>query len=491
MSASAAGSVEIPALAGGSGAAAARPVWSRRVTADLVGMFDVCAVVLGALVPAIIYGHVGGMTYQWTPLVQAALITSTVHYACMLHWGMYDINRMHDFPVAPGRIAGALGLSALAVLGLGLPFAPATVHMWVWYSAWLSASFTLILGGRIIARSALARMTAAGRFDERVAVFGAGAVARRVHDHLKDEATGIHFVGVFDDRAGTDRVDPDGLEIAGKLDDLIEAGRRGEIDRIVIALPQAADRRIATIAAKLEQLPSSLHVVTHIASDVIDSGPAHKVSALGSVGMLDVKTKPLADWAPFVKRAEDYVLGTVFLVLSLPLLVLIALAIRLESKGPVLFRQRRRGLNHRVIEVLKFRTMTVTEDGAEIAQATRNDPRVTRVGWLLRRTSLDELPQLVNVLKGEMSLVGPRPHALVHDEKWGEQLESYSNRHQVKPGITGLAQVEGWRGEAPTTAKIQARVEQDLAYIRNWSLGLDLKILWRTVWAVIRARNAH
>jgi Undecaprenyl-phosphate glucose phosphotransferase len=279
--------------------------------------------------------------------------------------------------------------------------------------------------------------------------------------------------------------------INGRLDDLIEAGRAGRIDQIVIALPQSADRRAAEVARKLTQLPVSLHVVTHIASDLVDASAANRVSNLGPVGLLDVKRKPLSDWAPLVKRVEDHGLGFLLLIAASPLLLLCAIAIKLDSAGPVLFRQRRRGLNQKVIEVLKFRTMTVMEDGAEVRQATKDDDRVTRVGRILRRTSLDELPQLINVLKGEMSLVGPRPHALVHDEHWGEMLESYANRHQVKPGITGLAQVMGWRGATETEEKMKARVELDLAYIANWSLAADLKILAQTVWTVVHGENAN
>jgi putative colanic acid biosynthesis UDP-glucose lipid carrier transferase len=207
--------------------------------------------------------------------------------------------------------------------------------------------------------------------------------------------------------------------------------------------------------------------------------------------LIDVKERPLADWAPIVKRAEDILISATLLVMTLPVTILIALAIKLTSRGPVLFRQRRRGLNQKVIEVLKFRSMTVQENGDEVRQATRNDQRITFVGRILRRSSLDELPQLVNVLIGEMSLVGPRPHALIHDEKWGEMLEQYANRHQVKPGITGLAQVRGLRGEAHTPSDIQNRIAADLEYIGNWSLWLDLSIILRTVNAVIGAKNAH
>ena len=473
------------------GAVGARTRWSRQVASDLVGIFDAVAIVLGAVLPATIYHLAGDIAINWLQVIQTGIISAIIAVCCLRNWGLYDTTRMNCFPIEPSRLLGALALAFAAVHGIGVPFAPGAAHTWVWFAVWLSASFTLILWWRMTARVVLAMLTAAGRFDTRVAVFGAGSIARRVHDFLADPKLGISFAGVYDDRTGPDRLKTEGLTLSGRLSDLIDAGRAGRIDQIVIALPQAADRRAAEIARKLEQLPVSLHVVTHIASDLIEGPAAHRVSSLGPVGLLDVKRKPLADWAPLVKRVEDYAIASILVVVAAPIMLLCAVAIRLDSAGPVLFRQRRRGLNQKIIEVLKFRTMTVMEDGAEVRQATPGDARVTRVGRFLRRSSLDELPQLFNVLKGEMSLVGPRPHALVHDEQWGELLETYANRHQVKPGITGLAQVNGWRGQTETADKMRARVEQDLAYIADWSLGRDLKILIQTVRAVVRCENAN
>jgi Undecaprenyl-phosphate glucose phosphotransferase len=463
---------------------------SRRVAMDIVGVLDIVAIVVGAILPAWIYAAVGGLQIDTVIVIKSALVTSMLFFVCMQTLNMYDISRLNELPVYPARMLAAILLATFGALGLGVPFSVAEIHLWVWYAAWISASFVAILSTRLICRSVLARMTAAGAFDKRVAVFGAGEIARRVQDHLKSENAGIRFVGVYDDRP-VDRLDASGLYLKGRLEDLMAAGRRGELDQIVVALPQSADRRMADIANRLQQLPVSIHMVTHIASDLVEGGPAHKVSAIGSVGLLDVKEKPLDDWSPLVKRLEDIVLGTVMLVLALPLMALIAVAIKLESSGPVLFRQRRRGLNLAVFDVLKFRTMSVMEDGTTIEQAHAEDPRVTRVGSFLRRTSLDELPQLFNVLQGNMSLVGPRPHALAHDQQWSELVKSYGVRHQIKPGITGLAQVEGSRGEISNENDIAARVAQDVSYIRNWSLGLDLKIIVRTIGAVLSRKNAY
>ena len=471
--------------------ARARPRWSRKVAMDLIAVGDVIAVVIGCMLPAGVYMALGHPVTSWPSTLQLGIVAALIVSLCLRNWGLYATGRMDDIPYDPLKLYGALFIACFAILGLGLPFPASQIFLWVWYAAWISLSLTLMLGLRLVLRPLYARWAREGRFDVRVAVFGAGLVARRVYDHIRDPRLGVQFIGVFDDRAGEERLNPEGLDVTGRLADLVELGRRDGVDQIIIALPQSADRRIMDVARKLEQLPASLHVVTHIASDLVDEGPAYKVSGIGSVGLLDVKDRPLSDWAPLLKTAEDYVLGAIFTLVSLPLMALIAIAIKLDSSGPVFFVQRRRGLNQRIIEVLKFRTMHVMEDGTDVRQATTADPRITRVGHWLRRTSLDELPQLFNVLKGDMALVGPRPHALVHDELFTEVLDRYAARSQVKPGITGLAQVRGFRGDTSTAEKLKRRVENDLEYINSWSLWLDLKIIGRTTWAMISGRNAH
>lgn len=465
--------------------------WSRRIAADIVGFLDAAAVVAGGMVPAVIYAVGGDLPVDWMKHLQMSLVSAVIVYGCLRNYGMYDTDRMHDFPVHPTRLASSLAIAFLAILGLGLPFAPKDMHMWIWYASWIGMSFMFLLNVRTAAREILARLTRHGAFDARVAVYGSGSIARRVEEHLSNPDLGIRFTGLFDDRNDTSRLDPAAPPIAGRLDDLVRAARQGLVDRIVIALPQAADVRTQSIARQLEHLPVSLHIVTHIASDLVEAGPAHTVSSLGSVGLIDVKSKPLADWSRVVKAVEDYVLAAVMLLALLPVFGLIAVLVKLDSPGPVFFRQRRRGYNHEVFEVLKFRTMHVLEDGADVRQATRDDPRVTRMGRFLRWSSLDELPQLVNVLRGEMSLVGPRPHALAHDDHFGDTVDRYANRHQVRPGITGLAQISGCRGETETQEKIERRLALDLEYVNSWSLWLDLKILGLTILRGLGGQNAY
>lgn len=468
----------------------ARNGFSRVVAIDIVAFLDVAAVVAGAFLPATIYSIMGGVTVAWLPLSQAAVVAGFMAHLLFRNAGLYDCSRLHDLPQAPARMLLLTTLAIGTVLGFGLPISRVSWHIMIWYALWLSFSFTALLLTRGIAHATLARLTAAGRFDRRIAVFGAGPIARRVRRELESSTSGIHLVGVYDDRINDPRIDAAELNVVGRLDDLLAAAEAGHIDDIVIALPQGADGRIAAIVRKLEKAPCSVRIVTHIASDIVPKERAHRVSSIGPVGLLDVKDRPLADWSPLVKRAEDLVIASLVLLLALPVLLAAIAAIKFESRGPAFYRQRRRGLNRQVIEVLKLRTLSVTENDGDVRQVTQNDDRVTRVGRILRRTSIDELPQLWNVLKGEMSIVGPRPHALVHDEQFSTMLEEYANRHQVKPGITGLAQVEGYRGRTETRAQIEGRVERDIAYIRSWSLWLDLGIIARTFVTVVAGRNA-
>ncbi len=465
-------------------------LWSRQVAADIIAVVEATGVVVGGLVPTAVYAVAGALQPNWPTVIQSALVAALIYRMYLLSQGMYDPARSNDFAVRPLKMLGALAVAVLVAVSLGAPAVLDAPNAAIWFVIWVAASLTIALLVRTVASDIMAAQTAQGRFDERVAVYGAGTIARRVHDHLANPALGLRFIGVYDSRENPNRINAEGLIIAGGLDDLVEACQEGRIDRVIIALPQVAERRVNDIARKFEDLSVHLNIVTHLATDYLSSNRTHHISQLGSVGLIDIKTKQHTGWAPVIKRTEDIIIGCLATIIVLPFIPVIAAAIKLDSPGPILFKQRRRGRNQKVFEVLKFRTMSVMEDGNAVRQATAMDPRVTSVGRILRRTSLDELPQLWNVLTGDMSLVGPRPHALVHDEKFGAMLESYANRHQMKPGVTGLAQVNGYRGETLTTESVEGRVNHDLAYIKTWSLWLDIKILVRTVAAVVTGHNA-
>ena len=362
-----------------------------------------------------------------------------------------------------------------------------------WFVIWATLSTILLLASRmLIAYILSSALQFDGALSRRVAVVGATSIAEKFVERLNEHGKGISLVGVFDERAEQLRESCElmGLEdyIEGDIDQLIEMASSGEVDDVVICLPWAADNRIESVFHRLAVLPANIVVCP----DMLWLNKSHgQVSKLAGVPVLKIHRRPLEGWGGILKAVEDRVLSFLFIALLSPLMALIALAIRLEGAGPVLFTQRRHGFGHEAFNIYKFRTMRVAEDGDDVRQATKNDDRVTRVGAFLRKYSLDELPQLFNVLKGDMSLVGPRPHAIAHNEQYAKVIADYAGRHRVKPGITGWAQVNGLRGETSETVMMATRVRFDLNYIEHWSLWFDLRILMMTIWAVIFPKNAY
>jgi putative colanic acid biosysnthesis UDP-glucose lipid carrier transferase len=298
---------------------------------------------------------------------------------------------------------------------------------------------------------------------------------------------GMVVSGFFDDR-GRERLNIDSdVQLLGKLNDLVAYVRTHKVDVIFIALPVRQVARVLDLIDQLRDTTASIYYLPDIL--VFDLIQARSI-AIDGIPALSMCETPFFGHRAIAKRATDILISGGALLLLAPLMIAIALLVRLSSPGPVIFRQRRYGLNGEQIIVYKFRTMTVTDDGPTIVQATEADPRTTRVGQFLRRYSLDELPQLINVLEGPMSLVGPRPHAVAHNELYRKLIKGYMVRHKVKPGITGLAQVNGLRGETRTVEQMEARVRFDLEYLRTWSIELDLEILLKTVLRVFNDAKA-
>jgi putative colanic acid biosynthesis UDP-glucose lipid carrier transferase len=255
---------------------------------------------------------------------------------------------------------------------------------------------------------------------------------------------------------------------------------------IYVTLPMASQPRIMKLLDELHDTTASVYFVPDIFIFDLIQG---RLDTIGGIPVLAVCETPFCGMNGVIKRASDIILATLILIIISPVLLAIAAGVKLTSPGPALFRQRRYGLDGREIVVYKFRSMTVAEDGAVVTQATKNDSRVTPFGAFMRRTSLDELPQFINVLQGRMSIVGPRPHAVAHNEMYRKLVKSYMVRHKVRPGITGWAQVNGLRGETETVDKMKARIEYDLDYLRHWSLRLDLQIIWRTIFVVLKKQE--
>jgi putative colanic acid biosynthesis UDP-glucose lipid carrier transferase len=299
---------------------------------------------------------------------------------------------------------------------------------------------------------------------------------------------GITFEGFYDDRSPSRIGTITHGKILGGMDNLVERAQYGGIDIIYIALPMASQPRILKLLDDLRDTTASIYFVPDIfVSDLIQA----RIDHIHGIPVVAVCETPLYGINGLLKRASDLVIASIILLLIMPLMIAIAIGVKLGSPGPVLFRQRRYGLDGKEIVVCKFRSMTVCEDGPTIEQAKRTDKRITPFGSFLRRTSLDELPQFLNVLTGQMSIVGPRPHAVAHNELYRKLVKGYMIRHKVKPGITGWAQVNGLRGETETVDKMQARIQYDIDYLRNWSITFDLMIILKTVLVVARDRNAY
>jgi Undecaprenyl-phosphate glucose phosphotransferase len=451
---------------------------SEAITGHLMAGFDAVAV-LGAGLAALFWnGH--GVDWRLGTLVVLLGTLVAAHFLRVV--GAHRFTHFGDLESALVRALLGWLLTISAVLIASRLIGPAVPTDGPWMVAWFASSGILLACGRLLLWRKMRHWADAGRLGEVVAIVGAGPVAQRLLRDLNAHHNNLRIVGVYDDKAARLPSQCMGHPIRGTVDDLIDDARRLGIDTVIVAIPLAEDRLLVDTLNRLCLIP----VDVRLCPDAFGLRLGEvQVSHKGGHTFLNVVDRPLREGRWAIKALEDRILGALILTLISPLMLAIAIAVKLDSPGPVLFRQKRYGYNNRLIEVWKFRSMfaDMTDDSAE--QLTRrNDPRITRFGAFLRRTSLDELPQFLNVMRGEMSIVGPRPHAL--SAKAGtllyhDAVRYYDARHRVKPGITGWAQVNGWRGETDTVEQIKKRVEHDLYYIDNWSILLDLRIILRTI----------
>jgi Undecaprenyl-phosphate glucose phosphotransferase len=384
----------------------------------------------------------------------------------------------------------ALAMLIVGAFILGKDAAP----MRGWIALWFSCSWCAMAITRVACGILIARWKREGRLVRRAVVAGGGKTAAELIASLDRTATDtISILGLFDDR-GADRspevVGP--YRKLGQFEDLVAFCREESVDLIIIALPPTAEERVLQLLKKLWVLPIDIRISAHASKLKLR---ARAYNYIGDVPFLPLFDRPMSDWSIAVKAIEDRVIAALALLLLSPLLAVVAIAIKWDSRGPVFFRQQRYGFNNEPIGVFKFRSMYHDQSDMKAAKlVTKDDPRVTRVGRFIRKTSIDELPQLINVLRGELSLVGPRPHAMqakADGVTYDDAVEGYFARHRVKPGITGWAQINGWRGETDTLDKIEQRVQHDLHYIDNWSLWFDLYILVKTPLSLLDTKNAY
>jgi len=447
-----------------------------RIVVDFIALIDIALVVLAAVLAKQLY---------ITPLFEDKQILEPyllagfaggifVHYMTRARQ-LHEPSAIFAWRNRVGEHLLAISLSFLMLIAVAFLLKVSASYSRGWLLTWLLVSMSLLTASRPAFAYLLGWLADTGYTTRRIAVVGDDEACRSLVQSLRD-MRGLRVVGVF---AAT------GDAPNGTIADLIAVGQRNHIDEVLIAWSDAPLQSTARLVDELRVLPVDVWLCP-----AEFSMPVLSSSRLGELSLLQVHTKPIRDWGCVLKLIFDYFGGAICLLLFAPLMLVIATAIKIDSEGPIFFRQRRHGFNHRIIHVYKFRTMTVAENGDRVDQACKDDPRVTRIGRFLRRTSLDELPQLFNVLNGEMSLVGPRPHALAHNQHYRERLARYANRHCVKPGMTGWAQINGLRGPTEDPEKMRMRVRMDLYYIENWSMWLDLKIIAATPFVGFIHRNA-
>jgi Undecaprenyl-phosphate glucose phosphotransferase len=364
----------------------------------------------------------------------------------------------------------------------------------LWFGGWFAGGLVAFLALRLVVARLVRRWARNGVMERRAIIVGGGKGAEALIRSIEQQPfNDIRICGIFDDR--DDRRSPPvvaGYPKLGTIAELTAFARIARIDMLIVSLPISAEKRVLSMLKKLWVLPVDIRLSAHSAE--LQFRP-RSYSYIGSVPMLDIFDKPINDWDSVTKRIFDIVFSLLGIVVFSPIMLATAVAIKLDSRGPILFKQKRHGFNNEVVEVYKFRSMYADQsDPTAKNTVTKNDPRVTRVGRFIRKTSIDELPQFFNSLMGSLSLVGPRPHAVAaqsHNLLYTEVVDGYFARHKVKPGVTGWAQINGWRGEMDTDEKIRKRTELDLYYIENWSLWLDLKILLLTPIRLLNTENAY
>jgi Undecaprenyl-phosphate glucose phosphotransferase len=468
---------------------AARRQMSPRVFAGLVRTAEFTLVsVIGFLIA---YFYVADFFRQYASALALAGFAAVTVFQSLGLYNMGALSAAHR--QLPRLLMGWTATVALLLTGVFfLKVAPDFSRAWLalWYVSGAAALVAYRAAVAALTRQGLAQ----GQLTRRAIVYGTGPACESLLQSLDaDPHSDIRVCGVFDDR-GIERASRTiaGHANLGNLDALMAFCRRTPVDMLIVALPVSAETRVLQLIKKLWVLPVDIRLA---AQDSKLRFRPRTYSFAGTVPLIDVVDRPITDWDVVLKWLFDKTVASLALLGLAPVMALVALAIKLDSKGPVLFRQKRYGFNNELIEVYKFRSMFVDQADANASKlVTKGDPRVTAVGRFIRKTSLDELPQLFNVLRGELSLVGPRPHALqakAADRLYDDVVDGYFARHKVKPGITGWAQINGWRGETDTSEKIQKRVEHDLYYIDNWSVLLDFYILIKTPFALIGGENAY
>ncbi len=421
--------------------------------------------------------------------VVSAVLAVVIFYFIAEAKGLYVSWRTSGLVVETADLVIAWGMMVLVLVMFAFMSKTSADYSRLVVMTWFVITPTGMIMARVIVRLTLRALRRAGRNTRTLAVVGANVEGVRLIEKSRDAPwMGILPLGIYDDIVNESVPDEVRPYLKGAVADLIRNAHEGKFDYVYIALSMQDGHRIEKLVSALADTTVSVYVVPDMfVSDLLHA----RWTNFHGIPAIMVYETPFTGVDGWIKQLEDFFLGSLFLAIALVPMIVIGMAVKLTSPGPAIFKQRRYGLNGEVVDVWKFRTMSVCEDGVDVLQAKKSDPRITTLGKFLRKTSLDEFPQLINVLQGRMSLVGPRPHAVIHNEEYRKLIHGYMLRHKVKPGITGWAQVNGWRGETNTLDKMERRIEYDLEYIRNWSLWLDLKIIWLTVFRGFIGKNVY
>ena len=471
---------------------------SRRVITDLIAVFEAILIVACALLAKLLYVdiYLNGAEPEFSYL-GVGITGGILNFVLMKRFGHYDPNNILSSPAQFQNILGSLLASFFLLLAVAFLLKVSDSYSRIWLLSWFALSLVTVSFARFGSVRGLKYLSHFGLFNKRVVIIGVEPLCLRLSNHVTNSKMDVDLIRTFSIPEIIDQQKFMDKALTDKLHELVAFAKVTRIDRVIIALPSFGSARIQEILLELGQLTAQLDFCP---GEIALEMNKPEMSYVGDIGLYNVQKTPIQDWGVATKRFFDLAIVVPGLfVAGIPMLI-IAYLIRRSSPGNILFVQPRHGLDGEVIKVMKFRTMTDKDRNNSVHQVKKNDAEVTSVGKFLRRWSLDELPQLLNVLKGDMSIVGSRPHPIKLDEKFADvvqlnkdfgRLERYAARYKVKPGITGWAQVNGARGETDTRAKMEKRVKLDLHYINNWSIWLDMKILLLTVTAVIRGENAH
>ncbi len=472
----------------------AQPVeknYSSAIIVGLVQFFE--ALFLGIIGLLIFYFYVVDSSFGFylAVIIIASLFANILFNISLTH----SIGAYRNFLRQIGRVLACWAFVIVSILIVAFLLKITDDVSRVWLVSWFVLGSIFLIFYRFAIKTLVQKWTKAGKLKRRTVIVGGGKDAEFLVNAINKGANNdIELLGLFDER--DDKRSPKevaGCPKLGNINGLIEFARQTKIDLIIVSLPLSAENRVLYMLTKLWVLPVDIRLSAHMSKIRFEP---KTYSFVGDVAVFDMANKPISDWNMVFKWIFDKIVAILAIIILSPIMIITAIAIKLESRGPILFKQKRHGFNNEVFTIYKFRSMYVDQlDEKAEKQVDRNDKRVTRVGKFIRKTSIDELPQLFNVLKNDLSIVGPRPHVLegkAENKLYSEIIDGYFARHKVKPGITGWAQINGWRGGTDTADKILRRVEHDLYYIENWSLLFDLKILLLTPISLIsKSENAY